>query len=121
MIELPEPIEFNEFIQPVKLPTDCGNDLAAKFGIFIGAGQTEDLERTKILLRHAYLQIMSENEFNELEPDQQITSKILAYPRNGQTPGQGDSGTFHTHNMSVCFFISRAVWSIFLSLFCHCF
>lgn len=68
-------------------------DLRSKSAIVIGCGQTEDLKDKSNQLRHTYMQIMSQDEYDSLDSySARINTKIFAHPRNGQTPQHGDSG-----------------------------
>lgn len=93
---MPRPIVANDFVRPVKLPTDCGNDLENIAVVAAGKGQPsirQEFIRNSTLLMHAYLDTTSTRACmqaldNPTHPD----SIICVKPANGQSVSGGDSG-----------------------------
>lgn len=86
----------NDFVRPVKLPTDCGIDLENIAVVAAGKGQLsipQNPIRNSTLLMHAHLETTSTRVCmrgldNPAHPDSIICAKSI----NGQSVSGGDSG-----------------------------
>lgn len=101
LIKLPQPIAFNEFIQPAKLANDCNMPhWRGKSVTAVGMGRIEVntwLPIPERRLRQAYFTTMSSGEcskyaFSKTDPETFICARANA---NGQRISVGDSGIFH--------------------------
>lgn len=95
LIKLPTGIELNDHIQPIQLPTECGDDLENIDVIAIGAGLTQFAGRLKdVLLRRAYLETMSADDCRDHLNDFNKPDSVICAPPNDneQCVSHGDSG-----------------------------
>lgn len=97
LIQLPNPLVHSPYAQPVKMPTDCGENIYNKSVIAIGTGVTSfDQHSRSKLLRHCNLTISSSNKhekYSQYHCNAARGSVILATPSNDpQCIYQGDSG-----------------------------
>lgn len=94
LIKLFEDITPNERVQPIQLPTECGDDLENIDVIAVGAGLTKFSGMlTEVVIRHAYLKTMSADDCrNTLNNFSMPNTVICAPPNNGQCVSHGDSG-----------------------------
>lgn len=96
LLELSHPIEFNEFVQPVTLPSDCGNDLDSEYAVTIGNGHTlasdEDEFFRDMRLRQVDVQILPHRKCERIQPKSAIGSFICTIQKNEKSVYTGDSG-----------------------------
>lgn len=94
LIELPSKLEPNQYVHPIQLPTECGNDLENIDVIAIGNGITSIFgKRWDTILREIHLTTMSSEECNNrMQEYAGSFSVICAKPNNGQSISKGDSG-----------------------------
>lgn len=102
MIELPTQIKPNQYVQPIQLPTECGDDLENVEVVAIGNGLTSIWgPRWDTILREAHLTTMSAKECDDrVKKHGKNFSVICAKPNNGQSTCKGDSGNFSIK--SIC-------------------
>lgn len=89
-------MKLSRFIEPAKLPTDCGENLADEPAYTAGVGAKsfyEDYYNDDKRLHHAYLLITANNLCERfLRHLADVRSIICAYSPLRQTPYHGDSG-----------------------------
>lgn len=99
LIELPTPLKLDRFIEPAKLPADCGENLVDEFAYTAGVGVktfNEHYYDEDSRIHHANL-IVTANAYCQrlLRHSTDVRSIICAYsrsPHDMQTPYHGDSG-----------------------------
>lgn len=98
MLKLPRPIKFNAFVQPVKFPSNCGDNFEDSIdAVAIGNGETNTPSDyigffRDIKLRQVDIRVMSKKECDEIKPISVDGAIYCAQPQNGQSIYHGDSG-----------------------------
>lgn len=101
LLELHHPIEFNELVQPVTLPSDCGENLDSEYAIAVGNGETKSPDwhswYKDLRLRQLDIQIMPQWRCELKKIKSEKGSIICSYPTHRRNLFVGDSGTYlHT-------------------------
>lgn len=95
LIELPSKVVPNQYIQPIQLPTECGDNLENIDVIAIGSGKSNLFGRNQdSLMRHGYFATMlSDNCTKRLINNYKNPASVLcAEPNMSQSIYRGDSG-----------------------------
>lgn len=95
LINLPTPLVFNSYVQPIRLNTNTGDSLAGEVATIVGFGVMDDenLEYSENM-KYAAMLIRSNDVCSSIYPDDYITANtICAEPLSGnQNICSGDSG-----------------------------
>lgn len=83
----------SSYIRPVRLPTECNDDLENIDGIALGIGLSSINGSFDLLLRHAHIRTMSLADCRyRLSSDERPDTMLCAEPNSGQGIFRGDSG-----------------------------
>lgn len=93
LVKLPKPIQFNEFVMPISLPTNCESNEFKKV-IIMGHGLTNEISRIlPEVLQYAQLKTISLDECKSILPILRLRKSVLcARSDNGQSFYTGDDG-----------------------------
>lgn len=98
LIKLPNNIERNNYLQPAKLPSDCGEDLDYTKVVAAGTGKKSIFSNAPLdlKLQHAFLKTLDDKDCYEssIQSNAIYGAQICAYSDDGQSVFQGDSGMF---------------------------
>lgn len=81
----------NAYVQPIELPTECGNDLRSIDAVAVGIGRPTFFDNYEILLRHADVRAMSFAECSK-HIGEKCDTFLCAKPNGEQAVFRGDSG-----------------------------
>ena len=105
LLRLPNKFIRSEYIQPAKLPTDCGENLDHTDAIVAGMGRDAIVDNSRgsdRRLKYAKLQTMENKQCSVRNNFQEEYGSIICtYSSDGQAAFHGDSGEFRCRFASI--------------------
>lgn len=93
MLKLPRKAVTSAYVQPVRLPRECNDNLENIDGIAVGTGLASIDGTFDSLLRHTHIRTMPFDECRyRLSNRIKVDSILCAEPNSGQAVFRGDSG-----------------------------
>lgn len=102
---LPRKIDFNTYVQPIQLPTECDDDLEMIDALAIGIGHSkfEIIDDFVAVLRQASIRTMTFAESMDfIDNHEKPDTMLCAVPILGQSVFHGDSGM---KKQSISYFV----------------